>query len=307
MIKTIDLYKEYENTIAVKNLNFEVEKNSVFALIGPNGAGKTTLIKMIATLLEQTKGKIYVDNIENIEQRKEARSKIGFLPDLFNLYDDLTVKEYLEYFCLAYELPKNIHEKRVKEVIELVNLEVKTDELILNLSRGMKQRVGIAKTLIHNPELLLLDEPASGLDPKARIELRNIIKNLKVIGKTLIVSSHILTELSDFCDSFGIMEKGVMVKNGKISAIEFEDTRKQVKIQVLSNIDVANNHLSEIKSISELSIKNNELDFSFSGTLDELAELNTFLVNKDVKIISFYEKKKNIEDLFMKYSNNEVN
>lgn len=307
MIKTIDLYKEYENTIAVKNLNFEVEKNSVFALIGPNGAGKTTLIKMIATLLEQTKGKIYVDGIENIEQRKEARSKIGFLPDLFNLYDDLTVKEYLEYFCLAYELPKNIHEKRVKEVIELVNLEVKTDELILNLSRGMKQRVGIAKTLIHNPELLLLDEPASGLDPKARIELRNIIKNLKGIGKTLIVSSHILTELSDFCDSFGIMEKGVMVKSGKIDAIEFEDTRKQVKIQVLSNIDVALNHIAEIKSISELSIKNNELDFSFSGTLDELAELNTFLVNKDVKIISFYEKKKNIEDLFMKYSNNEVN
>lgn len=307
MIKTIDLYKEYENTIAVKNLNFEVEKNSVFALIGPNGAGKTTLIKMIATLLEQTKGKIYVDNIENIEQRKEARAKIGFLPDLFNLYDDLTVKEYLEYFCLAYELPKNIHEKRVKEVIELVNLEVKTDELILNLSRGMKQRVGIAKTLIHNPDLLLLDEPASGLDPKARIELRNIIKNLKVIGKTLIVSSHILTELSDFCDSFGIMEKGVMVKSGKIDAIEFEDTRKQVKIQVLSNIDVAVNHIAEIKNISELSIKNNELDFSFSGTLDELAELNTFLVNKDVKIISFYEKKKNIEDLFMKYSNNEVN
>lgn len=307
MIKTIDLYKEYENTIAVKNLNFEVEKNSVFALIGPNGAGKTTLIKMIATLLEQTKGKIYVDGIENIEQRKEARAKIGFLPDLFNLYDDLTVKEYLKYFCLAYELPKNIHEKRVKEVIELVNLEVKTDELILNLSRGMKQRVGIAKTLIHNPDLLLLDEPASGLDPKARIELRNIIKNLKGIGKTLIVSSHILTELSDFCDSFGIMEKGVMVKSGKIDAIEFEDTRKQVKIQVLSNIDVAVNHIAEIKSISELSIKNNELDFSFSGTLDELAELNTFLVNKDVKIISFYEKKKNIEDLFMKYSNNEVN
>lgn len=306
MIKTIDLYKEYENTIAVKNLNFEVHKNSVFALIGPNGAGKTTLIKMIATLLEQTKGKIYVDNIENIEKRKEARAKIGFLPDLFNLYDDLTVKEYLEYFCLAYELPKNQHESRVKEVIELVNLEVKTDEFISNLSRGMKQRVGIAKTLIHNPDLLLLDEPASGLDPKARIELRNIIKNLQSIGKTLIVSSHILSELSDFCDSFGIMEKGVMVKSGKINDIEFEDSKKQVKIQVLSNIELAKNYISEIENISEISIKNNELDFSFSGSLEELSEINTYLVNKNIKIISFYEKKKNIEDLFMKYSNNEV-
>lgn len=306
MIRTIDLYKEYENTIAVKNLNFEVHKNSVFALIGPNGAGKTTLIKMIATLLEQTKGKIYVDNIENLEQRKEARAKIGFLPDLFNLYDDLTVKEYLEYFCLAYELPKNQHEKRIKEVIDLVNLEVKTDEFISNLSRGMKQRVGIAKTLIHNPDLLLLDEPASGLDPKARIELRNVIKNLQNAGKTLIVSSHILSELSDFCDSFGIMEKGVMVKSGKINDIEFEDSKKQVKIQVLSNIELAKTYLNEMEQISELSIKNNELDFSFSGSLEDLAEINSYLVNKNIKIISFYEKKKNIEDLFMKYSNNEV-
>ncbi|MEK7431774.1 MAG: ABC transporter ATP-binding protein [Cyanobacteriota bacterium] len=306
MIKTIDLYKEYEDTIAVKNLNFEVSKNSVFALIGPNGAGKTSLIKMIATLLEPTKGQIFVDNIENIERRREARAKIGFLPDLFNMYDDLKVSEYLKYFCMAYNIPKDEHDIRIKEVINLVNLEVKTDSFISDLSRGMKQRVGIAKTLVHNPSLLLLDEPASGLDPKARIELKDVIKNLQKSGKTLIVSSHILSELSDFCDSFGIMEKGVMVKNGNIKDIEFEDNKREIKVQVLKNIDLAQNYIKELNMVSDLYVKDDTITFSFSGNLEELSDINAFLINKNIKVILFYEKKKNIEDLFMKYSNNQV-
>lgn len=306
MIKTVELYKEYERVIAVKNVNFEVQKNSIFALIGPNGAGKTTLIKMIATLLEPTKGQIFVDGIENIEQRKEARAKLGFLPDIFHLYDDLKVKEYLEYFCLAYNIPRAEHEARIKRAINLVNLDVKTDEFISDLSRGMKQRVGIAKTLIHEPSILLLDEPASGLDPKARIELRNILKLLQEEGKTLVVSSHILSELSDFCDSFGIMEKGVMVKNGKLRDIEFEDKKREVKIQVVRNLEQAEELLKEISSITDLFIKDEVITFNFSGDLEELSEINTFLVNKGIKIIAFYERKKNIEDLFMKYSNNQV-
>ncbi|MFN8671901.1 MAG: ABC transporter ATP-binding protein [Candidatus Sericytochromatia bacterium] len=306
MIKTVDLYKEYERVIAVKNVNFEVQKNSIFALIGPNGAGKTTLIKMIATLLEPTKGQIFVDGIENLEQRKEARAKLGFLPDIFHLYDDLKVKEYLEYFCLAYNIPRPEHEARIKRAINLVNLEVKTDEFISDLSRGMKQRVGIAKTLIHEPSILLLDEPASGLDPKARIELRNILKLLQEEGKTLVVSSHILSELSDFCDSFGIMEKGVMVKNGKLHDIEFEDKKREVKIQVVRNLEQTETLLKEIESITDLFIKDEIITFNFSGDLEELSEINTFLVNKGIKIIAFYERKKNIEDLFMKYSNNQV-
>lgn len=307
MIRTVDLYKEYENTIAVNGVNLEVKNNSVYALIGPNGAGKTTLIKMIATLIEQTKGQIFVDNIENINQRKEARAKLGFLPDFFYLYDDLTVNEYLEYFCFCYLLPKNIHKQRIKEVIEMVNLEIKTNEFIGSLSRGMKQRVGIAKTLLHDPALLLLDEPASGLDPKARIDLRNIIKNLQKSGKTLVVSSHILTELSDFCDSFGIMEKGILVKSDNINSIGLDSTHREMRIEVLSDISKTFDLLKNIDDVYEPSIKDNVINFIFKGSLEEMSEINTYLINNNIKVTSFFEKKKNIEDLFMQYSNNELN
>jgi ABC-2 type transport system ATP-binding protein len=307
MIKTVDLYKEYENTIAVNCVNLEVKDNSVYALIGPNGAGKTTLIKMIATLIEQTKGDIFVDGIENINQRKEARAKLGFLPDFFYLYDDLTVSEYLEYFCSCYLLPKSIHKQRIKEVIEMVNLEIKTNEFIANLSRGMKQRVGIAKTLLHDPVLLLLDEPASGLDPKARIELRNIIKNLQKSGKTLVVSSHILTELSDFCDSFGIMEKGVLVKSDNIDSIGLDTIQREMRIEVLDGISKTFDLIRSIDNVYEPFIRDNVISFVFRGSLEEMSDINTFLVKNNIKITSFFEKKKNIEDLFMQYSNNELN
>lgn len=307
MIQTFNLYKEYENTIAVKDLSFEVKKNSVFALIGPNGAGKTTLMKMIATLIEQTKGSILVDGVENLKQRKEAREKLGFLPDFFYLYEDLTVYEYLEYFCRCYLIPKEKHKKIIDEVVNIVNLDVKKNEFISSLSRGMKQRVGIAKTLVHNPTLLLLDEPASGLDPKARIDLRDLIKKLRDEGKTLLVSSHILTELSDFCDSFGIMEKGVMVKSGKINDINLETPKRNMRIEVISEIEKTMTFLKEIENISDVFLKENTINFYFKGALEELADVNSFLVSKGVKVVSFYEKKKNIEDLFMQYSNNEVN
>jgi ABC-2 type transport system ATP-binding protein len=307
LIQTFNLYKEYENTVAVKDISFQVKKNSVFALIGPNGAGKTTLIKMIATLIEQTKGSILVDGVENLQKRKEAREKLGFLPDLFHLYDDLTVYEYLEYFCRCYLIPKEKHKKIIDNVINIVNLDVKKNEFISDLSRGMKQRVGIAKTLIHNPSLLLLDEPASGLDPKARIDLRDLIKNLRDDGKTILVSSHILTELSDFCDSFGIMEKGVMVKSGRINDINLETPKRNIKIQVLSDIEKTLTLIKDMENTSEVFIRDESVNFYFKGTIDELAEINSFLVSKGIKIISFYEKKKNIEDLFMQYSNNEVN
>lgn len=306
MIKTVDLYKEYENTIAVNNVNFEVRDNSVFALLGPNGAGKTTLIKMIATLIEQTKGDIFVDGIENITQRKEARAKLGFLPDFFYLYDDLTVSEYLQYFCSCYMLPKSIHQQRIKEVIEMVNLEIKHNEFISNLSRGMKQRVGIAKTLLHDPVLLLLDEPASGLDPKARIDLRNIIKDLQKAGKTLVISSHILTELADFCDSFGIMEKGKLVKTGQIDSIDVEFSQREIRVEVLADLSKAFELIRTIENVHEPFIKDGIINFIFNGSLEEMSDINSFLIKNDIKVTSFFERKKNIEDLFMQYSNNEV-
>jgi len=306
MIRTLNLYKEYENVVAVKNLNLEVKKNSVFALIGPNGAGKTTLLKMVSTLIEQTKGYIYVDGIENLSKRVEARAKLGFLPDFFYLYDDLKVREYLEYFCYCYLIPKKEHKKRIDDVIEFVNLDVKREDFISTLSRGMKQRVGIAKTLLHDPDLLLLDEPASGLDPKARIDLRNLIKNLQKQGKTVVVSSHILTELSDFCDSFGLMEKGVLVKSGKIDDIELESQTRDIRLQVISDIEKTYSLLKEMDKISEIFIQQDIIHFTFSGSLEELSEINSYLINKEIKIITFYEKKKNIEDIFMKYSKNEV-
>lgn len=306
MIKTVELYKEYDNVIAVKNLNLEVKNNSVFALIGPNGAGKTTLMKMIATLIEQTKGQIFVAGTENLLQRHQARAKLGFLPDFFYLYDDLKVREYLEYFCACYLIPKEKQQKIIKEVIEVVNLEVKQEEFIGNLSRGMKQRVGIAKTLLHDPLLLLLDEPASGLDPKARIDLRNLIKTLQERGKTLVVSSHILTELSDFCDSFGLMEKGELVKSGSIEEIELEKSSREVVLQVVAETEKALTLLREMEAVQDSKVLDGNIHFNFKGSLEELAEINSFLVNKGLKVLSFFEKKKNMEDIFMEYSRNEV-
>src|SRR5256714_6766974 len=219
MIEIRHLRKEYRELVAVKDLNLELEPGDIFGFIGPNGAGKTTTIKMLATLLMPTAGSALVDGIDVVKYPEQVRSIVGYMPDFFGVYDDIKVWEYLDFFAAAYRIPKQKRPKVIDDVLTLTDLNVKKDAYVESLSRGMKQRLCLAKTLVHDPKVLLLDEPASGLDPRARIEIKELLKELRNMGKTIIISSHILPELADFCNKIGIIEKGEMIVSGDVNDI----------------------------------------------------------------------------------------
>src|SRR2546423_2112401 len=219
MIQIRNLRKEYKDLVAVKNLSLDLNAGDIFGFIGPNGAGKTTTIKMLATLLTPTSGVAYVDGIDVVRNPEAVRSVVGYMPDFFGVYDDIKVWEYLDFFPGAYRIPRPKRPQTIDDVLTLTDLNVKKDAYVESLSRGMKQRLCLAKTLVHDPKVLLLDEPASGLDPRARIEIKELLKELKAMGKTIIVSSHILPELADFCNKIGIIEKGEMIISGDVNDI----------------------------------------------------------------------------------------
>ncbi|HVF85311.1 MAG TPA: ABC transporter ATP-binding protein [Abditibacteriaceae bacterium] len=219
MIQIKDLTKTYRDLTAVRGLNLTIEKGDVFGFIGPNGAGKTTTIKVLATLLEPTTGAAYVDGVDVVRSPLEVRRLIGYMPDFFGVYDDVKVWEYLDFFAAAYKIPVNKRKGIIDDVLELTDLTGKREAYVESLSRGMKQRLCLSKTLVHDPKVLLLDEPASGLDPRARIEFRALLKELQSMGKTIFVSSHILPELADFCNVVGIMERGHLIVSGRVNDI----------------------------------------------------------------------------------------
>jgi ABC-2 type transport system ATP-binding protein len=216
MIETIDLTKKYGDFIALESLDLKLEQGDLFGFIGPNGAGKTTTIRILSTLLAPTWGEAYVCGHSIYTNPREIRRCIGYMPDIFGVYDDMQVIEYLEFFAAAYRI-KGADRRRVADrALELVDLTAKRDELVTSLSRGMTQRLGLARVLLHDPQVLLLDEPASGLDPRARIEMRNLLKRLQGMGKTILVSSHILPELADICNRVGIIEYGRLLAFGNV-------------------------------------------------------------------------------------------
>ena len=219
MLVVDHLRKEYKTLVAVNDLSITLEAGDIFGFIGPNGAGKTTTIRMLATLLAPTAGTAQVDGIDITRYPEEVRSLIGYMPDFFGVYDDVKVWEYLDFFAAAYKIPRVQRPKVIEDVLELTDLTVKRDSYVEELSRGMKQRLCLAKTLVHDPKLLLLDEPASGLDPRARVELKELLKELRDMGKTILISSHILPELADFCNKIGIVEKGNLVLFGDVEEI----------------------------------------------------------------------------------------
>lgn len=219
MVSIENLYVHYGKTEAVRGLNFQIPKGEVFGFIGPNGAGKTSTIKVLATLQKPSKGRACVAGLDVVHAPQAVRQKIGYMPDFFGVYDDLTANEYLHFFAAAYQIDPARRASVVRDVLALTDLSEKTESPVDGLSRGMKQRLGLARVLLHDPDLLLLDEPASGLDPRARIEMRELLKELQSMGKTIIVSSHILHELSQFCTSIGIIEAGQMVAHGSLQDI----------------------------------------------------------------------------------------
>jgi ABC-2 type transport system ATP-binding protein len=308
VIELIHLRKEYDDLVAVQDLSLTIPQGEIFGLIGPNGAGKTTTIRMACGLLAPTVGQALVNGIDVAKEPEQAQQSIGYLSDFFAVYEDLKVWEYLDYFAHAYKVPESEIAVRVAEVIAQVSLEVKRDAMNRGLSRGMKQRLGIARALIHRPKVLLLDEPASGLDPKARLELRNLLRGLRDQGTTILISSHILTELEGFCTSIGIMEKGQMVRSGRIEDVTAAENRaRELRLSWLGAASAAiQTRLSGYPQVSNVQLSTASGTFQFAGSDDDLASLLATLVDSGIRIKSFAEVKQTVEDLYMKVSKHEV-
>ncbi|MCC6446774.1 MAG: ABC transporter ATP-binding protein [Armatimonadetes bacterium] len=301
MIRIECLHKEYRNLVAVKNLSLELEEGDIFGFIGPNGAGKTTTIKMLATLLKPTSGSAWIGGHHVFEQPEKVRGLIGYMPDFFGVYDDIKVWEYLDFFASAYRIPRDQRPGIIDDVLELTDLTVKKESYVEELSRGMKQRLCLAKTLVHDPKVLLLDEPASGLDPRARIEIKELLKELRSMGKTIIISSHILPELADFCNKIGIIEQGNLVVAGDVNDIMKQLTGGRVyEIKVAGESDRAVELLSALPDVRSARISGETIQVEVGAEdFDSHRILQTLMENR-FRVTSFTEQEADLEDIFMK-------
>lgn len=301
VIETRDLTKKYGELFAVKSLNLKLDKGDVFGFIGPNGAGKTTTMRILATLLNPSWGEAYVCGQSIYKNPKEIRRSIGYMPDFFGVYDDMKVIEYLEFFAACYRIKGPARRKVCDDVLELVDLGYKRDAFVTSLSRGMTQRLGLARVLLHDPQVLLLDEPASGLDPRARIEIRGLLKELRGMGKTIMVSSHILPELADICNKVGIIERGELLVNSDVADV-MRQVRSSIvlKIQVSEETDRACKLLSEHPSVERIETSPaGEISVVLRPEVVEYAELPTMLIGAGFKLKLFKPEEINLETAFM--------
>jgi len=300
MIETRDLTKRYGELYAIKSINLNLSRGDLFGFIGPNGAGKTTTMRILATLLNPTWGEAYVGGHSIYTQPKEIRRMIGYMPDFFGVYDDMKVIEYLEFFAAAYRIRGPKRRQVCDEVLDLVELGYKREALVTSLSRGMTQRLGLARVLLHDPQVLLLDEPASGLDPRARIEIRTLLKRLGTMGKTIMVSSHILPELADICNKVGIIERGELVFNDTVDVL-----LKKVRPHVVLNISVAGDRNAAAKLlqghrlVNQVNNGDKYLTVTLSDGHHEYSDLATLLVNAGHQLTLFREEELNLETAFM--------
>ena len=300
MIETRDLTKKYGDFFAIKGIDLALNAGDVFGFIGPNGAGKTTTMRILATLLNPSWGEAYVGGHSIYTRPKEIRRMIGYMPDFFGVYDDMQVIEYLEFFAAAYRIKGAKRRQVCDKVLDLVDLDFKRHALANTLSRGQTQRLGLARVLLHNPQVLLLDEPASGLDPRARIKIRQLIKKLGEMGKTVMVSSHILPELADICNKIGIIERGELIVNTSV-----EEVMRQVRRQTLLNIGVAGDReaaarlLAQQPIVSKVEANGSHLMVTLQEGVREYAELADVLVRTGHKLTLLKEEELNLETAFM--------
>jgi ABC-2 type transport system ATP-binding protein len=303
MIETRDLTKKYGELFAVDRLSVKLDPGDVYGFIGPNGSGKTTTMRMLATLLNPSWGEASVCGYSIYTGSKEIRRAIGYMPDFFGVYDDMKVIEYLEFFAAAYRIKGPQRRKKCEEVLEQVDLSYKRDALATSLSRGMTQRLGLARVLLHEPQVLLLDEPASGLDPRARIEMRELLKELRSMKKTIMVSSHILPELADICNKIGIIERGKLLYNGEVTA-----AIKQVRGNFVFTVSVGRERNEEaarkIEGYPEIeSVKVAANGETIEVRLKEGNEDGSFLperlIREGFRLKTFTEKEVNLENVFM--------
>lgn len=302
MIKTVNLTKKYGDMYAIRSIDLDLQQGDLFGFIGPNGAGKTTTMRIIATLLAPTYGEATVCDHSIYNNPKEIRRLVGFMPDFFGVYDDMTVIEYLEFFAAAYRINGPQRRKRCDEMLEIVDLNFKRDAYANTLSRGQTQRLGLARVLIHDPQVLLLDEPLSGLDPRARIEMRNLLRRLGELGKTIIVSSHILPELADICNKVGIINRGEMGFNGPIT-----DLIKQVRPQTILEIQPVEgcdqqafvNFLASSEIVDCVEQRPEVLEVTLIEGVDDYSQLARNLILAGHSFQKFSEKETNLESAFM--------
>jgi ABC-2 type transport system ATP-binding protein len=308
IIETKDLHKKYGKFEAVNGLSLEVPAGSIYGFVGPNGAGKTTTMRMLTTLTRPTTGQAWVAGHSVTQEPRAVRRAIGYMPDEFGVYDDMRVWEYLDFFAACYDIPENNRRRLIDDLLELVDLTHRRDDMVDKLSRGMKQRLSLARTLAHDPSILILDEPASGLDPRARVEIRELLVELSKMGKTIFFSSHILADVSEICTHIGIIEAGQMVAQGSMQdmrsqlmphreimvTVRDDETAQKVKSLVGGIPEVVNVEVMEPKA------GRSRVRIDFTGDDDGVAAINQKLISENVAILGFTEETKDLEAMFMR-------
>lgn len=299
---TVDgLVKRYGRLSALDGVSFSVPRGSIFGFLGPNGAGKTTALRILATLLLPTEGNVWVAGEDISRHPERARRKIGYMPDFFGVYDDLTVREYLEFYAQAHAVPRVQWRKVTSDLLELVDLGHRREDFVETLSRGMKQRLGLARCLVHDPDVLLLDEPASGLDPRARVEMREVLKEVSLMGKAVVISSHILPELEDLSTEVGIIHQGRMVVSGPVESIRDQlGANRVVEVRTMDRSEETSAIMKEQGGIRDIDIlhEQNVMRGVFAGNDEEQAAVLKALVEAGIRVVSFNSLQR-LEDLFL--------
>lgn len=302
MIEIKGLTKKYGSFYALNDLNLTLQEGTVFGFVGANGAGKSTTFSILATLLQPTSGDAFVNGKSVKTDASEVRKQIGYMPDFFGVYDQLKANEYLDFYGASYGISEAERKVLIPQLLELVNLTHKSYEYVDLLSRGMKQRLCLARSLIHDPKVLILDEPASGLDPRARVEMRDILKQLKEMGKTILISSHILPELAEMCDEIGVIDGGRLIAHGSVADIQAQLAgERHITVKVKGLLENVATFFEEDPFVSsvELHTEKNSVAFHYRGTEDDQINLLRKAMDHSIKIISFAETETDLEDVFM--------
>ncbi len=308
IIQTKDLHKKYGKFEAVKSLSLEVPAGSIYGFVGPNGAGKTTTMRMLTTLTRPTSGEAWVSGHSVIQEPRAVRRAIGYMPDEFGVYDDMRVWEYLDFFAACYDIPEANRKQLIDDLLELVDLAHRRDDMVDKLSRGMKQRLSLARTLAHDPQVLILDEPASGLDPRARVEIRELLVELSKMGKTIFFSSHILADVSEICTHIGIIEGGKMVAQGSMAEMRAQLMPHREIMVTVRDDETAEKVVSLVKSIQgvvntqilEPKGGRSRVRIDFTGDDDGVAAINQQISSNQIAVLGFSEETKDLEAMFMR-------
>ena len=307
MLEIENLYKRYGNFTALNGLDLSIPKGELFGFVGPNGAGKTTTMRIVSGLLSADGGTVMVDGVDALKDTKKLKEKIGYMPDFFGVYDNLKAIEYMEFYASIYGLVGKEAKKLCLELMDLVNLSDKASFYVDDLSRGMKQRLCLARSLIHNPELLILDEPASGLDPRARFEMKEILKSLMDMGKTILISSHILPELAEMCSSIGIIQGGQMALTGAVDEImSMMSSSNPLLIQVVDDVESTITFLKEQPLVENLTFREHQIRVDFRGNEQHERLLLKAMIENNLSVRSFVREEGNLESLFMQITEAEV-